>query len=439
MISAIWRIIAGPLATTALAGGFWLLDRRGFAVPAPGALLLLTVVLATWFGGLRSGFLSGVICVTAALPVLVESTNFLTFVNDPRLRVFVLFVFAVSLPLITAGFRARAARALDKERQMRAGVEEASRELVILHAALDNVDYAVILLDENLRARFINRASRKLWSIADELADSRPSYRRLMRNACDSQAFAMAPAKLDAYVDRRVALVRAGDETPLDLHLANGTIVRFQCKALPAGGRFLSYTDVTDLVRHAEALERLATTDELTGICNRRRFLELAAEELAHYRASGTTLALMILDVDLFKSINDRFGHLGGDAVIRDAVTVCQSVKRDADILARIGGEEFVLLMPATHGGDAVTIAEDLRRRFEAAPFVIDGESLRVTVSIGVAESDPAMTGLSDLMRRADQALYEAKRGGRNRVRFAGSPQCLDSKTAKPRTSASAA
>src|SRR5262249_4452829 len=165
-----------------------------------------------------------------------------------------------------------------------------------------------------------------------------------------------------AHIERRVALVRGGDETPMDLQLADGSILRFQCKALPAGGRFLSYTDVTDLVRHAEVLERLATTDELTGICNRRRFLELAADELAYYRASGTTLALMILDVDLFKSINDRFGHLGGDVVIRNAVAVCQSVKRDTDILARIGGEEFVLLMPATHAGKAVTIAEELRR-----------------------------------------------------------------------------
>ena len=441
MSSVFWRIIVGPLATTVLAGSFWLLDRYGVAVPAPGAFLLLTVLYATWVGGLGSGYLSSVICVTAALPVLVESTNFLTFVTDTRLRILVLVSLAVALPLIAAGFRARAARALDKERRMREGVEAASRELMILHAALDNVDYSVILLDEHLRARFINRASRKLWSIADDLADSRPSYRRLMRNACDSEAFAMAPEKLDAYVDRRVALVRAGDETPLDLHLANGAIVRFQCKVLPAGGRFLSYTDVTDLVRHAEALERLATTDELTGICNRRRFLELAADELAHYRACGAPLALMILDVDLFKSINDRFGHLGGDAVIRNAVTVCQSVRRDGDILARIGGEEFVLLMPGTHGGKAVTVAEDLRRRFEAEPFIVEGESLRVTVSIGVAESDATMTGLSDLMRRADQALYEAKRSGRNRVRFAGAQSRLDHEppAGEPRTSATAA
>src|SRR5262249_30584923 len=148
----------------------------------------------------------------------------------PRLRIMVMIGFAAALPLVAAAFRARSERALAEERRMRADVEETSRELMIVHAALDNVDYGVILLDETLRARFTTRASRKFWGIADELADSRPSYRRLMRNACDTHAFAMAPEKLEAYVDRRVALVRAGDETPIDLHLADGSILRFQCK-----------------------------------------------------------------------------------------------------------------------------------------------------------------------------------------------------------------
>ena len=438
MKPAFWRVAVGPLATTALASSFWLLDRYGIAVPVPGAFLLLTLLYATWVGGLLSGFLSTVICATAALPLLVYSNNFMILVTDPRMRIAMFLTFLVAVPLVVGALRARAMRQLDEERRMRAHVEAASRELAILQAALDNVDYGVILLDENLRARFVNRASRKLWSTSDVLADSHPSYWQLMRNACDSGAFPIPPAKFDTYIERRVELVRAGNEIPIDLQLANGNIVRFRCEALPAGGRFLSYTDVTDLVRHAEALERLATTDELTGICNRRHFLALAADAWQSYRHDGAPLSLFILDVDLFKSINDRFGHLGGDLMIKKAVAVCQSVKRETDILARIGGEEFVLMLPDTHGGEAATIAEDLRRCFESAPFVIDGESLRVTVSIGVAESDAAMASLSDLMRRADQALYEAKRGGRNRVRYAGPHMLLDGQRA-PRASATAA
>jgi diguanylate cyclase (GGDEF)-like protein len=202
----------------------------------------------------------------------------------------------------------------------------------------------------------------------------------------------------------------------MDLHLANGKILRFQCKALPAGGRFLSYTEVTDLVRHAERLERLATTDEMTGICNRRHFLTLAETEWRRFQEEREPLALLILDVDLFKSINDRFGHNVGDAVIKSVAGICQDEKRAADILARIGGEEFVLLLPATRRDAAVGFAEKLRQRVEAEPFAADGESMRLTISIGVAEAEAGMAGIGDLMKCADQALYDAKRGGRNRV-----------------------
>jgi diguanylate cyclase (GGDEF)-like protein len=417
MTTTFWRFAVGPMATASLAGSLWLLDRLGFTIPAPGALMLLTVVYSTWVGGLIPGYVSGVICVMGALPVLFTSSRFIVFPADRAMVMEIITAFAVALPLATAGFRMRADRLLDRERRTRERVEAASKELHILQTALDHVDYGVILLDENLRARFINRASRELWSIPADLADGRPHFRDLMRNACDTGAFARPAASLDPYIEQRVALVRAGDETPIDLHLASGSTVRFRCEALPAGGRFLSYTDVTDLVRHAEALERLATTDELTGIWNRRHFLALAEAPWMRFVHARTPLAVLVLDLDLFKSINDRFGHDVGDAVIEHVARLCGGCKRETDILARFGGEEFVLLMPGTRGGDALAFAEELRRRVEAEPLGVDGELLRITTSIGVAEADPAMHSLGDLLKRADQALYDAKRDGRNRVR----------------------
>jgi len=414
-MTAFWRIAIGPMVTAAVAGSLWLLDRLGVTVPAPGAIVLLTVVYSTWVGGLIPGFVSGAICVAAALPILFTSSHFIVFPAERKLVMEIIVAFAVGLPLATAGFRMRAARVLDRERRTRERVEAASKELHILQAALDHVDYGVILLDENLRARFINRASRNLWSISERLADSRPHFRDLMRNACDIGAFALPAA--DAYIEERVALVRAGDETPIDLHLASGSTVRFRCEALPAGGRFLSYTDVTDLVRHAEALERLATTDELTGIWNRRHFLALAETQWTRFVHEREPLAVLVLDLDVFKSINDRFGHDVGDAVIEHVARLCGRLKRDTDMLARFGGEEFVLLMPGTRGAGAVAFAEELRRRIEAEPLDVVGELLRITTSIGVAEAEPAMHALGDLLKRADQALYDAKRDGRNRVR----------------------
>jgi diguanylate cyclase (GGDEF)-like protein len=415
MSTAFRRIVIGPMVTAVVAGSLWLLDRLGVTIPAPGAIVLLTVVYSTWIGGLIPGYLSGAICIAAALPMLFISSHFIVFPSERSLVMEIIASFAVSLPLATAGFRMRAARLLNDERRNRERVEVASKELHILQAALDHVDYGVILLDENLRARFINRASRNLWSIAEGLADSRPHFRDLMRNACDIGAFARPST--DAYIEERVALVRAGDETPIDLQLASGSTVRFRCEALPAGGRFLSYADVTDLVRHAEALERLATTDELTGIWNRRHFLALADAPWTRFVHEREPLAVLVLDLDVFKSINDRFGHDVGDAVIGHVARLCGRLKHDPDILARFGGEEFVLLMPRTRGADAVTFAEDLRRHIEAEPLGVDGEMLRITTSIGVAEAEPAMHSLGDLLKRADQALYDAKRDGRNRVR----------------------
>jgi diguanylate cyclase (GGDEF)-like protein len=154
----------------------------------------------------------------------------------------------------------------------------------------------------------------------------------------------------------------------------------------------------------------------MTDICNRRHFLTLAETEWRRFEQDGEPFALLILDVDLFKSINDRFGHNVGDAVIKSVAGICRDGKREGDILARIGGEEFVLLLPKTRCDEAVGIAEKLRQRVEAEPFVNDEESLRLTISIGVAEAQAEMAGISDLMKCADQALYDAKRSGRNRV-----------------------
>jgi diguanylate cyclase (GGDEF)-like protein len=130
-------------------------------------------------------------------------------------------------------------------------------------------------------------------------------------------------------------------------------------------------------------------------------------------------LALLVLDIDHFKSVNDRFGHDGGDAVIRHVADVCRSTISDTDILARFGGEEFVLLLPQTTGEQAAARAEAMRRKLESSPLQLDRGAVRVTISVGVAEAGADMQLIGDLMKRADEALYQAKRDGRNRVHHA--------------------
>jgi len=178
----------------------------------------------------------------------------------------------------------------------------------------------------------------------------------------------------------------------------------------------LIYANVTDLVRNAEQLEKLATTDGMTGLHNRRQFMKLAEAEWSRFQRHGRPLSLLMLDVDYFKSINDRFGHDLGDQVIAHIAALCREDRRVSDIVARIGGEEYALLLPETPIEAAYAVAERLRRNVEVSALLSNSKGLAVTVSIGVAEAGPGMSGIVDLMKVSDRALYEAKRTGRNRV-----------------------
>jgi diguanylate cyclase (GGDEF)-like protein len=163
--------------------------------------------------------------------------------------------------------------------------------------------------------------------------------------------------------------------------------------------------------------ERLAVTDPLTLVFNRRHFFREGERELALAVTRRSTLSLLLLDVDSFKSVNDLHGHASGDQVLRAVATACNSVLRDHDLLARFGGEEFAMLLPATGPDEAGAIAERVRSAVEALIVPSSGrEAIRTTVSIGVASADASSLSLDHLLAHADRAMYLAKRGGRNRV-----------------------
>jgi diguanylate cyclase (GGDEF)-like protein len=198
--------------------------------------------------------------------------------------------------------------------------------------------------------------------------------------------------------------------------MADGTVLRCHLAVLPGDGRMLIYSDVTDIVRNAEELERLATTDGMTGIYNRRHFLTLADREWTRARRYGRPISFLMIDIDFFKSINDDFGHQVGDEMIVHLANLARDCKRECDVLARIGGEEFALLLPETDLQQAQVVAERLRSEVAAKSLVVASRSIPATVSIGVATLVAAMSDISDLMKAADQALYDAKHAGRNRV-----------------------
>src|SRR6185369_10620944 len=230
--------------------------------------------------------------------------------------------------------------------------------------------------------------------------------------------YGVSPEELSKFIAGRVAVIRAGDPAPMDIPHSDGRIIRSWCATLPSGGRMLTYTDVTDLVRRANQFEHLATIDGLTGLCNRRQFDLLAEAEWKRFQRYYRPLSLLLLDVDCFKQINDRLGHDAGDRVLKEVARLCAEGRRSSDIVARLGGDEFVLLLPETELPDANAVAERVRRSVEQFVLPHDtGNGFPITVSVGVAMAAAGMSGTGALMRAADKALYEAKSAGRNCTR----------------------
>ncbi|HJZ22424.1 MAG TPA: GGDEF domain-containing protein, partial [Bradyrhizobium sp.] len=163
-------------------------------------------------------------------------------------------------------------------------------------------------------------------------------------------------------------------------------------------------------------LKVLATTDGLTGLYNRRHFEAVARTEWRRSQRYIRPLSLLVIDADHFKSINDRFGHDVGDSVLKTIAGICQSSKRDSDSAGRLGGEEFAVLLPETGEAAARTVAERLCQMVRECSPSAGEEKISVTVSIGVATATLSMSGIGALMKRADAAMYEAKRSGRDRV-----------------------
>lgn len=163
-------------------------------------------------------------------------------------------------------------------------------------------------------------------------------------------------------------------------------------------------------------VERLATLDSLTQVCNRRRFMELAQSEFQRFQRYQRRFSLLLMDLDYFKRVNDTFGHAAGDAVLRDFATLGRSLIRENDQLGRLGGEEFALLLPETAARDAGQIAERLRTHCEQMAVATRSGPLHVTISIGVTEVQLTDASVEDTLHRADEALYAAKAQGRNRV-----------------------
>jgi two-component system, cell cycle response regulator len=185
-------------------------------------------------------------------------------------------------------------------------------------------------------------------------------------------------------------------------------------KVGPSILKFLSGADAE--AKYHEEIYRMTIVDGLTQIHNKRALFEALEKELMRARRYERDLSLLMFDIDFFKRINDHYGHLAGDHVLRELARIVQERIRREEVFARYGGEEFVILLPETPLPGAAALAESIRARVANHGFVFQGERIPVTISVGTALLGENDKLAADLIQRADEKLYEAKRGGRNRV-----------------------
>jgi len=220
--------------------------------------------------------------------------------------------------------------------------------------------------------------------------------------------YQILPAQLATVMGHPTLLI-----VPKVLNVAAGTVVLclLLWRWLPLAVKERNKAD-----QRATDLETLAAVDFLTGVYNRRQFETLARAELARCQRYLRPLSVVMLDIDHFKAVNDRFGHAAGDRVLKSVADLCRAAKRDSDIIARLGGEEFAIMLPETTEAATVQFAERLRRLIVDCAVTANGQEIPVTISVGIAGASVRTSGIESLMRDADQALYEAKRAGRNRI-----------------------
>jgi diguanylate cyclase (GGDEF)-like protein len=284
---------------------------------------------------------------------------------------------------------------------------------IFRYSALHVVHIAHNLVIHNLNAGIV------VLDVFERIVELNPYAKALARPASTSPIGRPLHEVFDSWLgpdiraagEHEVAIPNPAGEQWLQVHSAP---IRAENGAL--AGYALTLFDITARKQAEQQLADLARTDPLTEIANRRHFYELATAQYARAERYGRALVIMMLDIDHFKQINDTYGHLVGDEVIKQVAAECRRQLRTTDLFARYGGEEFICLLEEEHTDDAVRTAERLRQIIAAYQLHADQRAIQVTISVGLAALRRGGSGLAELIEQADQALYISKSGGRNRV-----------------------
>lgn len=278
--------------------------------------------------------------------------------------------------------------------------------------AMECLPNGFVLYDKDDRLVICNQRYREIYAESAHLIVRGATFEDIIRKGVENGQYPDALGNEENWIAERLEMHQNPGE-PIEQQLPGDNWLRIQERRTSEGGLVGFRLDITQLKRQERELSRIAWSDSLTGAMNRHRFTELASNEIDRAKRHGSEVSLLLLDVDHFKQVNDSNGHAAGDEVLKGLVERWNHGLRSHDLIGRIGGEEFCILLPEVGAEEAAHVAERLRTVIAELPFAFEGQLLRVTVSIGVATL-AAGDDLLGLMRRADNALYEAKQRGRD-------------------------
>ena len=276
---------------------------------------------------------------------------------------------------------------------------------------------AIVIMDQSGLVRYWNAAATSMFGYHESEVIGRdmhdliapPRYRESIQSGLAHFRQSGGTGVVIGKTTETVAIRKDGHEFPIEL----------SASALSIKGNLHSLgiiRDISERKRMENVLLELATTDPLTGAPNRRKFIEFANLELERFTKSGIPASIMMADIDHFKAINDRYSHATGDQVLRHFTSVAISALRHGDMIGRLGGEEFGILLPKTDSTQAMQIADHLRKIVSNTPLNTEEGDIYITVSIGLYEFEGPSTTIETALGHADEALYRAKRNGRNAV-----------------------
>jgi diguanylate cyclase (GGDEF)-like protein len=288
----------------------------------------------------------------------------------------------------------------------------------LLEAVIDNFPGGLLLFDRDLRLVLCNKQQKQLLEYPEELfGDGNPTLEQIFRfNASRGEYGEGNP---DAFIKAKMDLVRQKCAHTFERTRPNGTVLQIRGVPLEHGGFVTTYLDVTEQHRSQSKIEHLAMHDAITGLANRTKLVFRLQEALSNL-LDGDQLALHYIDLDRFKPINDNHGHDVGDAVLKSVAGRLLTCVRDTDCVARIGGDEFVVLQKGIRSAqDAEIVGSRIIKAITQSHDLPEG-SFMLGASVGIALSPVHGADVDELIRCADDAMYSSKRAGGNRMSFHG-------------------